>query len=111
MEKQYLENSLNHLRRENCFQATWLMLLCVWLQYDLEVAQDSDLTNRALHESNIRVQPITGIVLWMTNEEVKTAPIQLVYSYFAYGKVVNEQVQHKWNAIDSLLDQVGKRWH
>ena len=67
--------------------------------------------NRALHASITRVQSMTGIVLWTTNEAVQTSPIQLEYSYFTYAEVVNEQGQYNWNAIDSLLDQVAKRGH
>ena len=111
MEKQYLENRFNRLLHRNCLKAAFLMMLYVWLPCDSGIAQDSDMKNRALHASITRVQPMTGIVLWTTNEAVQTAPIQLEYSYFTYAEVVNEQGQYNWNAIDLLLDQVAKRGH
>lgn len=74
-------------------------------------AQDSDLKNKAIRASIKNVQPMTGIVLWTTNEAVESAPIQLEYSYFTYSQVVNEKNQYDWGAIDLLLDQVAKRGH
>ena len=57
------------------------------------------------------VQPMTGIVLWTTNEAVATAPIQLEYSYFAYSKVVTKKGEYNWSPLDKLLAQVAGRGH
>ena len=58
-----------------------------------------------------RVQPMTGIVLWATNEEARTAPIQLEYSYLRYDQVVREKGQYDWTAVEKLLDEVAGREH
>ena len=57
------------------------------------------------------VQPMTGIVLWTTNESVATAPIQLEYSYFTYSQVVTQSGQYDWSGLERMLDQVAKRGH
>ncbi len=57
------------------------------------------------------VQPMTGIVLWTTNEAVAEAPIQLEYSYLNYSQVVREKGQYDWSVVDRLLDQVASRKH
>jgi len=111
MEKQSVENVLDRLRLGNGFQVAFLSLLGVLLPCDSGLTQDSDMKNRALNASITQVQPMTGIVLWTTNEAVQTAPIQLEYSYFTYAEVVNEKGQYNWNSIDLLLEQVAKRGH
>ena len=75
MEKQSVENVLDRLRLGNGFQVAFLSLLGVLLPRDSGLAQDSDMKNRALNASITQVQPMTGIVLWTTNEAVQTAPI------------------------------------
>ena len=57
------------------------------------------------------VQPMTGIVLWTTNEKVDSSPIQLEYSYFTYSQFVSEANQYDWSKLDRLLDQVSQRGH
>ena len=57
------------------------------------------------------VQPMTGIVLWTTNDRAKSAPIQLEFSYLGYDQVVDAKGVYDWSAIDRLLDQVAARKH
>lgn len=57
------------------------------------------------------VQPMTGIVLWTTNEAVETAPIQLEYSYFTYASVVAADGSFDWKPLEDVLDAVAKRKH
>ncbi|HEY0980692.1 MULTISPECIES: DUF4832 domain-containing protein [unclassified Schlesneria] len=57
------------------------------------------------------VQPMTGIVLWATNGAVKTAPIQLEYSYLQYDQIVTEKGQYNWSVLEELLDAVASRGH
>lgn len=57
------------------------------------------------------VQPMTGIVLWTTNPAVKTAPIQLEYSYMSYSQVVSRKGEYDWEPVEKLLDQVAARKH
>ena len=63
-------------------------------------------------KSEVReVQPMTGIVLWTTNEAVRTAPIQLEYSYFPYSQVIRGRDEYDWGPVDRLLDEVAGRKH
>lgn len=57
------------------------------------------------------VQPMTGIVLWSTNEQAQTAPIQLEFSYVTYSQVVREKGKYDWGPIEKVLDEVAGRGH
>lgn len=57
------------------------------------------------------VQPMTGIVLWSTNAAVKTAPIQLEYSYLTYAQVVSQKGEYNWAPVEALLNAVASRGH
>jgi len=70
-----------------------------------------DLVPIALKSTVTDVQPMTGIVLWSTNEKVETAPIQLEYSYLTYSQVVREKGTYDWSAVETLLDAVARRKH
>jgi hypothetical protein len=70
-----------------------------------------DLRPVPLTAKDSHVQPMTGIVLWTTNEEARTAPIQLEYSYLRYDQVVREKGQYDWTAVEKLLDAVAGRKH
>lgn len=57
------------------------------------------------------VQPMTGIVLWTTNPAVRTAPIQLEFSYMTYDQVVREPGRYDWGPVDEVLSAVARRKH
>jgi len=57
------------------------------------------------------VQPMTGIVLWSTNEAVGSVPIQLEYSYLTYSKIVAKPGEYDWSSLDQLLEKVAARGH
>ncbi len=57
------------------------------------------------------VQPMTGIVLWATNEHAAKAPIQLEFAYLGYDQIVREKGMYDWTAVETLLDQVAGRGH
>jgi len=57
------------------------------------------------------VQPMTGIVLWSTNEAAATAPIQLEYAYLKYNQVVQEKGKYDWQSVESLLNEIAGRKH
>ncbi len=57
------------------------------------------------------VQPMTGIVLWTTNEHAASAPIQLEYAYFHYGQIVSSKGEYDWTSLERLLDEVAGRGH
>lgn len=70
-----------------------------------------DLRSIALQSKISTVQPMTGIVLWTTNEKVKTTPIQLEYSYMTYAEIVESEGVFDWSKLERLLDQVASRGH
>ena len=57
------------------------------------------------------VQPMTGIVLWTTNEAIESAPIQLEYAYLTYREVTNPDGTFRWSALEKLLSEVAGRKH
>ncbi len=57
------------------------------------------------------VQPMTGIVLWTTNDKVETAPIQLEYTYLRYDQVVSEKGMYDWSVVDQTLQEIAERGH
>jgi len=65
----------------------------------------------ALQSKITDVQPMTGIVLWNTNEAVATAPIQLEYSYMTYAEIVKTEGVYDWTKLERLLDKVSSRGH
>jgi hypothetical protein len=64
-----------------------------------------------LKQSLTDVQPMTGLVLWTTNEAVNSAPIQLEYSYMTYAQVVKNEGEFDWSPLETLLDEVASRGH
>lgn len=75
------------------------------------LAAADDLVPIAVKSTVTDVQPLTGIVLWSTNEKVETAPIQLEYSYLTYSQVVRDKGTYDWSAVETLLDTVARRKH
>lgn len=65
----------------------------------------------ALQAKITSVQPMTGIVLWETNEAVHSAPIQLEYAYLSYAQVIQGPDVYDWTVIDSLLERIANRKH
>lgn len=65
----------------------------------------------ALVSQVTKVQPMTGIVLWTSNEEVETAPIQLEFSYLKYDQIVSDKGVYDWTPVDKLLAEVASRKH
>ncbi len=72
---------------------------------------DDALSPVRLRSSVQNVQPMTGIVLWATNEAASTAPIQLEYAYLKYRDVVPERGRYDWSKLDRLLEEVAGRKH
>lgn len=57
------------------------------------------------------VQPMTGHVLWTSNSNARTWPIQLEFSYMLYNDVCKEKGVFDWSVVDRLLDDVASRGH
>ncbi|MFN9628387.1 MAG: DUF4832 domain-containing protein, partial [Planctomycetota bacterium] len=70
-----------------------------------------DLKNQSLRSTITGVQPMTGIVLWSTNESVSTSPIQLEYAYLKYSQVVGDDGQYNWTVVEQLLSEIAGRKH
>ena len=75
-----------------------------------ELAAD-ELQPQRLQSKITNVQPMTGIVLWSTNEAASTAPIQLEYAYLKYNQVVQEKGKYNWEPVESLLNEIAGRKH
>ncbi|WP_250846672.1 hypothetical protein [Aquisphaera insulae] len=72
---------------------------------------DDELRPIPLKSKVTHVQPMTGIVLWSTNEAARTSPIQLEFRYFGYDEVVREKGEYDWSAVERFLDGVAGRGH
>ena len=89
----------------------FLCLSLLWLAANLSLAQEAKGERLTLKSRITSPQPMTGIVLWTTNAAVKTAPIQLEFTYMRYDQVVKGRGQYDWSELDKLLDQVAGRGH
>jgi hypothetical protein len=72
---------------------------------------DEALKQIELNSKIENVQPMTGIVLWSSNEAIETAPIQLEYSYLTYRDVMKSPVQYDWSKVEELLSEAASRKH
>ena len=84
-----------------------LLVVVSWFAADLA----DDLRPQRLQSTLSNVQPMTGIVLWTTNEAAATAPIQLEYAYLKYSQIVQESGVYDWEPVERLLDEVASRKH
>ncbi|MFN7844369.1 MAG: DUF4832 domain-containing protein [Pirellula sp.] len=58
-----------------------------------------------------QVEPMTGLVLWSTNENVSIAPIQLEFEYIAYSDVILGEKSYDFSVIDRKLEAIASRKH
>ena len=84
------------------------LLLLALISSDLSA---DEFRPQRLQSTISNVQPMTGIVLWSTNEAAATAPIQLEYAYLKYNQVVQEKGKYDWQAVESLLNEIAERKH
>lgn len=92
------------------FAQTLVPCLCCVVISPADSAAD-EFRNIPLQQTLYEVQPMTGIVFWMTNENVSTAPIQLEYTYMTYAQIVNGNGDYDWSPLEKSLDQVAARGH
>ncbi|MFM7928692.1 MAG: hypothetical protein ACKO9Q_13365, partial [Pirellula sp.] len=78
---------------------TVLIAIFYFLFLSLAIVSAQDLKNQSLRSSITGVQPMTGIVLWSTNESVSSSPIQLEYAYLKYSQVVGDDGQYNWTVV------------
>nr|MCU0720555.1 hypothetical protein [Pirellula sp.] len=74
------------------------------------IASD-DFRKIALKGTPPQVEPMTGLVLWSSNENVSTAPIQLEFEYVAYSDVIRGEKNYDFSVIDRKLDAIASRKH
>lgn len=58
-----------------------------------------------------QVEPMTGLVLWSTNEQASTAPIQLEFEYIAYSDIIQGDKVYDFSVIDRKLESIANRKH
>lgn len=58
-----------------------------------------------------RCQPMTGLVLWTTNQDKDTDAIALEYSYMLYNDVCKEKGEYDWTAVENVLNDIASRKH
>lgn len=90
---------------------TVLIAIFYFLFLSLAIVSAQDLKNQSLRSSITGVQPMTGIVLWSTNESVSSSPIQLEYAYLKYSQVVGDDGQYNWTVVEQLLSEIAGRKH
>lgn len=85
----------------------------VWLGVGLisAVCAGDELRPIPLAAKITNVQPMTGIVLWTSNENADSAPIQLEFSYLAYDQIVGKQGEYDWTPVEQVLDAAASRKH
>jgi len=65
-----------------------------------------------LKSSITNVQPMTGLVLWTTNDEHnKASEIQLEYRYVGYNEIVDNNGNYNWTNFEAILNGVASRKH
>ncbi|MEP2603746.1 MAG: hypothetical protein ABJH28_19950 [Paraglaciecola sp.] len=61
-----------------------------------------------------KVQPMTGIAFWASNNKALEAlgdTVQLEFSYLTYSDVIETKGHYKWEVIDNLLNDIASRKH
>lgn len=74
-------------------------------------AAEPPLRNIPLQSKITRVQPLTGMVLWTTNENNNGDWIQLEYAYIRYDDVIRGKDNYDWSVIDNMLADIASRRH
>ena len=90
---------------------TFLCFNLFVLAANVSPAQEAKGKRLTLTSRITSTQPMTGIVLWTTNAAVKTAPVQLEFTYMRYDQVVKGRGQYDWSELDRLLEKVAGRGH
>ncbi|MEI8212682.1 MAG: DUF4832 domain-containing protein [Planctomycetota bacterium] len=86
-------------------------LAVLMLAVAVNVLPADEFRPQTLQSTITNVQPMTGIVLWSTNEAAATAPIQLEYAYLKYDQVVQEKGIYDWQPVENLLNEIAGRKH
>ena len=93
------------------------LLLLMMLLWATECVVANDFTPVYLERSITSVQPMTGLVLWRTHDQVdKYAPVTtLEFSYCLPCKVVkgkkDGKIQYDWSYFEDILNDIASRNH
>ena len=93
------------------------LLLLMMLLWATECVVANDVTPVHLERSITSVQPMTGLVLWRTHDQVdKYAPVTtLEFSYCLPCKVVkgkkDGKIQYDWSYFEDILNDIASRNH
>ncbi len=74
-------------------------------------AAEPPLRDIPLQSQITHVQPMTGVVLWTTNENNGGDWVQLEYAYIRYDDVIGGKDNYDWSVIDKMLSDVSSRSH
>ena len=94
------------MRLSQLFHSAVLAAFCLF-----SAGLADELRPQPLQSNLSSVQPMTGLVLWTTNEAASTAPIQLEYAYLKYSQIVQESGEYDWEPVERLLTEVAGRKH
>jgi len=75
------------------------------------VVAQTTLREIPLQSQVTQVQPMTGIVLWNTNDQNNGDWIQLEFSYMRYDEIIRGPNEYDWFFVDQILDQIASRGH
>lgn len=79
---------------------------------DLPVPEDlADYVSVPINGGGGGVQPMTGIVFWTDNDNVRTDCIQLEYTYMRYCDVCTAENFYDWTSVERVLDEIAGRKH
>ena len=91
-------------------------IIILFLSQDV-MAQASDFTPVTIERQITSVQPMTGLVLWRTHDQVKeyASATTLEFSYCLPCKVVkgkkDGKIQYDWSYFEDILDDIASRNH
>jgi len=89
-----------------CWWFTWIVAAP-----GVDAVAQTPLREIPLQSQVTRVQPMTGIVLWNTNDQNNGDWIQLEFSYMRYDEIIRGLGQYDWSSVDQILDQIASRGH
>ena len=94
-----------------------LLAIVILFAYQYVMAQETDFVPVAIERQITSVQPMTGLVLWRTHDDVDkyASATTLEFSYCLPCKVVkgkkDGKIQYDWSYFEDILDDIASRNH
>jgi hypothetical protein len=98
------------MRTQSAICVTLVTCLHLWAANSCCLAEDP-FKPVPLQSKIENVQPLTGLVLWTTNEKLEHAPVQLEFSYIKYSDLCAEPGVYRWDYLETLLNEVAAAKH